>query len=379
VPVPLYERIVIGELDNSAACSMNTLVNVADLDADGRPDVFVAGRDGLMAWFRNPGQPGRAWTRHIVGEVSCFECGGTAFDLDGDGWPDIVTGGDSRSNEVAWWRNPGPDGGAWERRVLFRAPGKQFHDIAVGDVAGDGRVSVVFGNQGSASLFWAPVPEYPAVSPWPHVQRIADGLIEEGLPEEGLCIADIDGDGRNEVVAGTRWFRYVGAPNGWEAHKFASGYVTTVIAVGDVDGDGRPEIVLSEGDPCIYGHPEGGKVGWFKPGPDIGEPWTENRLDEGLLDAHSLQMGDLCGNGRSDILVGEIGVAQRLDEAPPRLLVYENLGDGRLKRHTVDVGIGTHHARLVDLFGRGVLDIVSRPLHGPDRWKVFAWIRQNVG
>jgi len=275
VPVPAYERVVIGELDNSTACSMNTLISVADLDADGRPDVFVSGRDGLMAWFRNPGEPGQAWTRQQIGEVSCIECGGMAFDLDGDGLPDVLTGGDWRSDEVAWWRNPGHSGGRWERRVLFRTPGKQFHDIAVGDITGDGRVSVVFGNQGSASLFWAPIPEDPTVSPWPDVQRIADGLIEDGLPEEGLCIADIDGDGRNEIVAGTRWFRYVGAPNVWEAHNFASGYVTTVIAVADVDGDGRPETVLSEGDPCIYGHPEGGKLGWFKPG--TGHPGSVDR------------------------------------------------------------------------------------------------------
>jgi hypothetical protein len=34
---------------------MNTLIAVADINADGRPDVAISGRNGLMAWFENAG------------------------------------------------------------------------------------------------------------------------------------------------------------------------------------------------------------------------------------------------------------------------------------------------------------------------------------
>jgi hypothetical protein len=44
----------------------------------------------------------------------------------------------------------------------------------------------------------------------------------------------------------------------------------------------------------------------------------------------------------------------------------------------IDEGTGTHHARLADFRNRGVLDIASRPLHGPDKWKVFNWYN-NAG
>jgi len=366
--VPPFERQVLGELDNSP--DMNTLFNVADIDGDGRTDVLVSGRNGRMAWFGNQGD-GRPWVRHIIAEVRNQECGGLAVDLTGDGRLDVVNGGDWQSDEVAWWEDPGPAGGEWERRVIAATGHNQFHDEAVGDVTGDGVASLVFCNQGGATLYRIPLPADPRVSPWPGLEVIATGLREGTQPEEGLTIADIDLDGRNEIIAGTRWFKWSGAA--WEESKFASGYITTMLAVGDIDGDGRPEIVLSEGDPLIYGKPEGGRLAWFDAGEDMRAPWEEHVLAEGLLDAHSLQLGDICGTGRLDILVGEIGLADMPSDRPPKLLVFENDGRGGFTRHVVDEGIGTHHARLVDLYGRGVLDIVSRPLHGPRKGTIFVW------
>ena len=73
----------------------------------------------------------------------------------------------------------------------------------------------------------------------------------------------------------------------------------------------------------------------------------------------------------------EIGVKERYTEQPPRLMVYQNDGCGQFTPHVIDEGTGTHHARLVDLRGRGVLDIASRPLHGPEKWKIIVWYNQG--
>ena len=370
--IPTFKRVCIGELDN--APEMNTFFNVADLNRDGRPDILSTGRSGLMAWFENHGDG--TFERHVVDKVANQECGGLAFDLDGDGWPDIINGGDWKSDELSWWRNPGPAGGPWQHHSIARTGFGQFHDEAIADVTGDGVLSLLFTNQQQGAMGRMPLPVDPAVSPWPNIEYIARGMKENGQPEEGLEIADLDGDGQNEIVFGCHWYKYVAGR--WEQHRYASGYITTVIAVGDIDSDGKPEILISEGDPCIYRHPEGGKLGWFKPGADFQQPWIEHRIDENLLDAHSLQLADLCGTGRLDIVVGEIGIAQELEEKPPRLLLYENLGEGHFRRHLIDQGIGTHHARLADFRGRGVLDIASRPLHGPDRGRIFVWFNENT-
>jgi hypothetical protein len=272
--------------------------------------------------------------------------------------------------------------------VIARTSYTQFHDTIIGDVTNDGRLSLVFTNQqapGGTNVYCVPLPQDPIVNPWPDLELVAAGKWEpnpaqpfrdDGIqPEEGLAIGDVDRDGRNELVCGTHWYKCT--TNGWSGYKFATGYLSTKIAIADIDGDGANEILLSEGDPCVYGKTQGGKVSWFKPGDDIADMWEEHVIEDFLLDAHSLQVGDICGNGRIDVFVGEIGMADRETDdyivRPPRLIVYENDGRGTFTRYVVDEGTGIHDAVLVDVRNRGVLDIVGKPLHGPEKWKVHVY------
>jgi hypothetical protein len=391
VAIPVFRKLVAGRLENDVPPSpFNTFSAAGDVDGDGRPDLVVSGRNGRMAWLQNRG-PAQTWPLRVIAEPGCMECGGCLLDLTGSGCADIVNGGDWRSDELRWWQNPGPqgleDGRPWPVRFIARTGRTQFHDIRAGNVTNTGRPSLVFTNQGSGTtLYRLPLPLDPTVSPWPGLEVIARGLAEPNprvpggrQPEEGLAIGDVDGDGLAELVCGVHWYKY--DRGAWQAHRYARDYLTTKIAIGDLDGDGRNEIILSEGDRCIYGWgAEGGKLAWFKPGPDVTALWEEHRLAEGLLDAHSLQVGDLTGSGAPDILVGEIGLADPRTDAylhrPPRLLVYANDGRGGFTPHLIDEGAGTHDALLLDLFGDGRLAIFAKPLHGPEKWNIHLWVQE---
>jgi hypothetical protein len=387
---PKFTKTVIGVINNDVGSpAMNTSLSVGDINSNGALDVVVSGWNGRMVWLENRSQD--PWLEHVIDDaVKDVECGSILRDITGNGRLDIMNGS-ARGGEVWWWENPRADQALWTKRSILKTGVGFFHDTAIGDATNNGRLALLTTNQdpdqATAAVYWIPLPTDPTVSPWPEAQIIAEGLTEpleapdgqiiKNKAEEGLAVGDIDGDGLNEVIAGTHWFKYVDGQ--WEGHKFASGYITNKVAIGDVDGDGKNEIVLAEGDPVIYGKTQGGRVGWFKPGPDITAQWQEHTLDDGLLDAHTLKLADINRNGKLDILVGEIGIASATRgyrRREPWNLLYENLGGGQFARHIIDQGTGNHEGVLADLNGNGLLDLVSKPLHGPDRWNIIVFFQE---
>lgn len=386
-----YEKKVIGELVNGEnGRGMNTFSTVGDLNNDGYIDLVVSGRNGEMAWFENLGGSGN-WKKHHIEYLEHMECGGVVYDVDKDGFADIINGSDGGFDEIYWWKNPGNTGEKWKKYLILKTGHSQFHDVTVGNAKNDGNDYLLFTNQqGGTTVYCIKIPNNPCQSPWENVEKIAENMSVENLnnlkwnkdgtqPEEGICIGDIDGDGLNEVVSGTHWYKWTGEK--WDCHRYCTDYISTKVTIGDINGDGKNEIIVSEGDAYIYGKKEGCKLAWFKPSENIFDIWEEHIIDTGLLDAHTLELADICKNGYLDIVVGEIGAFDRENSKyiihQPKLMVYENNGDGTFcARHTIDEGTGIHEARCVDLNNRGEVDIIGKPLHGNEKWNIHAYYRK---
>ena len=327
-------------IDAHPAGSENDVCLIGDISGNGLNDIVIGGKHGAdnLVWYENP-----SWRRHTIGTAH-LEAGGVLVDVNGNGRLDLVVGNplDGHPNtELYWYQCPPDPRSLWTRHVIT-AQFVKYHDQAAGDVDGDGRPEIVFASQRSQVVGYYDIPADPTISPWPdsHLHVIA-----EGLSVEGLCIVDIDGDGENEVIAGPNIFKRV--PKGaWKRTELGLDLRQTRVVVADLDGDGALEIVVAEGES------DQGRVAWFK-GPD----WKMRLLDAGFFHPHSLDVADVTGNGRPDIFVGEMGLRSYPD---PREVIYCNLGGGQFKMQVVG-NLATHDAKLGDVTGNGVPDIVGKP------------------
>ena len=309
-----------------------------------------------LFWYEND-----SWERHVMADgVDLHLLGSTLADFDGDGSEDIVIGQGIGFRGIFWFERPDDPKEQWTKRLL-REDFEKYHDLAFGDVDNDGEPELVGLSQESETVFYYDVPNDPRRTPWPDETK---HVVDSGVNLEGLAIVDVDGDGENELIAGTHVYRQGDA--GWERETIVSGWDWTRVAVADLDDDGELEVIFAEGDsPLLGDHP--GRVAWFDP-----PNWEQHTLRDDLYCPHSLQVADLDGNGRPDIYVAEMGAGENDD---PTHYVFENLGGGEFEEHVVARGVETHEAKLVDMTGDGRLDIVGKS-YEPDA-HVDVWYNES--
>ncbi len=233
-------------------------VRAADLDGDGDTDLAVAMfgmyATGGIGWLERTA-PGSYELRTI--ERICGVSHVPVGDLDGDGRPDIAALVSQHHERIIVCFNRG--GGKFDERVVYQAahPLWGLSGIELVDLNKDGRLDILFTNGDALDFDTAPKP-YHGVQWLENVgeMKFAYHDIARLYGAYRAVAADLDGDGDLDVVVSSMtapwqnedaqslvWFENDGR-QGFSARGIANSPTSLVsIEVADFNGDGRPDII----------------------------------------------------------------------------------------------------------------------------------------
>ena len=372
-----------GDLPLPGKSTQQTGAVIGDFANDGTNGFVLSFRQQAPAlvWYRRAAQ---GWDRFVIeSNFLSVEAGGVVFDVDGDGHPDLIFGGDWQSDEVWWWENPYPNYNpavSWKRHVIKQGGATQHHDQVIGDFLGTGKPQLAYWNQGAKAIFLAEIPADPRhAESWPATKIFSGEAGEAHSAEfhyaEGMAACDLDGDGKVDLLAGNLWFKHRG---GKKFDPIQIGPIGGRIAAGKFKPGKYPQVVIAPGD-------GDGPLRFYEcvGNPENTHDWVgRNLLERDMIHGHSLQVADIDGDGHLDIFAAEMAkwTESRPDDDNPKATAWILFGDGQghFRETVFATGMGFHEARVADLNGDGLMDILDKPYN----WKaprVDVWLQLPAG
>ncbi len=282
-----------------------------DVNGDGQLDLISANyRSESIFWIENTGADAGEWPTHKVATPGHMETG-RLYDIDGDRRLDLLPSG---KEFAAWWSidtsipaAQSSRDATWTRHDL--PPQVNGHGIGFGDIDGDGRGDVI-GDNG-----WAKAPLDRRAGQWewqPEFVLHRDASIP-------ILVHDVDGDGDADVIwgrghrTGLYWLEQAGqsetaSERSWVQHTIDTEWSQLhSILLADLDNDGRDELIAGK---RYLGH-DGKDVGEYDPMVMLAyqfnsdtRTWHRNTLDWGSRAGFDLDPKaiDLDADGDVDLL-----------------------------------------------------------------------------
>ncbi len=289
-----------------------------DVNGDGYLDIITgAWWEKTLKWRENPKGKPLIWKEHEIDVCGSIETT-RLFDIDGDGKPEIFP--NTPGNPLVYYKLEGI--GKFKKTVLLDT--KSGHGLGFGDINNDGRPDIVLRNG------WLEAPPQGSEGKW-----LFHREFDLGSASVPILVYDVNGDGINDLIVGQAhgyglhwWEQKVESVDKrlWIKHDID---LTTAqyhdIQLADIDNDGKLELVTGRRYRAHCGKDPGDNdpvgVFYFKINNGSFEKFT---IDYGPVPGHSgvgihFAIADINNDGWLDIVSpGKEG-----------LFLFINLGDDK--------------------------------------------------
>ena len=321
-----------------------------DVNHDGKIDL-IALASGMteLVWHENP-----TWERHVIAGNLSRMINLAAWDIDGDGIPEIVLAHEfsMRAKEsigiVSVLKHNGDPRQPWTITEIDRLP--TSHRLRAADIDGSGKKVVVnaplTGAKAEAPDYREPVPlVYYRPGDWKRqvIDESSQGVVH------CVTITDWDHDGRDEILTagfeGIQLYKLGKTPR-WDRTKITPGDPAAWPKSGSSDvavGHLGKTPFLAAIEPW-----HGEKVAVYMEGSK--SVWNREVIDDSLLDGHTIVTADLNNDGADEIIAGFRG-------KPQRVYIYERHATDWIRQTLDDGDMAAAACAVADLNGDGRLDI----------------------
>lgn len=358
-------------------------IGIGDFNGDAHPDVHAG-----PFWWEGPAfdvqhqlfppPPNNEYTGMSLADWANYE-----YDVDADGLLDSINIM-RPSTPSYWYKNPGKPAldapvATWEQHALGTLVLEQS---GFRDLVGDGKPSLFGAVDGKFGFFDAA-----PGAPWTFHEIGPCGATNAYAWWHGVGMADLDGDGKQDLLTDSGWYtRPAAGPRAgaWTKHAQQFKGDGVVEAHGpshmygyDVDADGDEDVITAL-DSHAYG------VAWYENTGgaftqhvivgDAGSKATNAGMIEPFSQPHALVVADVDGDGISDIVTGKTfyahppGMGDPDADGAPVFYVFKLVRGAAgvsWEPHLVDseVGLGRQFTT-GDLNGDGKIDIAVASKHG---------------
>lgn len=329
-------------------------ISVVDFDGDGDLDVVGSSLlDDALKWYENVDGQGTFGASHLIANTGAGNYSTSQYptDVDGDGDTDIVVVLSS-ANQISWYENTDGVGTVWIEHIAT-TNSYLVNFVSAADLDNDGDIDLLATVAGDQMISWFENTD--------SLGNFSEGINLNNFPAgpESIYIADLDGDGDNDLLSSSRgdnellWFKNLDGMGYFSDQILISdnpGNPTSSsqnsLIAKDIDNDGDLDVINCANN----------KLAWYENTDGQGN-FVQRVIEETIIGGSTVYAVDLDGDTDLDLLVSKTSVANKSE-----VLWYKNTdGLGNFEAQDVFANSNSYdnaNAFSDDLDGDGDFDVL---------------------